>query len=696
MSASIDPIVPWPWVVVLAVVITWLTLWAYSKRLSTTSGRWRWVALSLRLMALVLCLMATMRPSIVFQKKDKQPSTVAFLTDASKSMTIQDEANSQTRWKVARKTLSDGLKAAKTLGEKVKPQAFRFDAAVSDDKVDDTNEPKGAETQVGTGLEELLKRLKGGKLLAVVLLSDGSNNGGRPPLVVAQRLKTQGVPVVTVGFGSETAGAASKDIAVRSMNAGPTVYVKNELNVTGMLSVRGFPNQELDVELWAEGELSPVDRKKIRVKGNATEVPITGLKWTPQKAGETRLKLLVKPEPGELVTSNNEYSTYVTVLGGGLNVLYLSGPYGAWEAKYMVRGLDPSQKIQVVYKRLVEPSGESLDADFVPGAYDVYILGDLPAEMLSLRQQQLLARRVEGGAGLMMLGGRHSFGAGGWARTPIGDLLPTNIHPGDGQNEPEGGMKFMPNPLGLDSYVLKLARDRVESRKIWEGLPNIQGANRLGPAKGGANVWAFDNLGEPLIVSQDLAKGRILAFGGESWPWARFSEESRLAHIKFWRQSILWLAHKENENDSQVQLTLDRRRVSVGGRVELTVVARDAKGEPIPNVKYTATITRDDPRATPEAAEVWPQGDEGRGTHYVTGEPGDYKVVVTAIDSGGKTIGTDSSRFIAYRDDRELENPSADLTLLRQIAEMTGGKFLPPSNCPSTWNRSTRRWSRST
>ena len=30
------------------------------------------------------------------------------------------------------------------------------------------------------------------------------------------------------------------------------------------------------------------------------------------------------------------------------------------------------------------------------------------------------------GAGLMMLGGRSSFGAGGWADTAVADVLPTN------------------------------------------------------------------------------------------------------------------------------------------------------------------------------------------------------------------------------------------------------------------------------
>ena len=45
---------------------------------------------------------------------------------------------------------------------------------------------------------------------------------------------------------------------------------------------------------------------------------------------------------------------------------------------------------------------------------------------------------------------------------------------------------------------------------------------------------------------------------------------------------------------------------------------------------------------------------------------------------GGKEIGHDSARFLVYQDDRELENPSADLKLAREIAELTGGEVVTP------------------
>lgn len=684
MTLTLDPIVPWPYIAVAACGIVALTIWAYAKRLRGTSGAWRWFAIGLRMMAILMCVMAALRPSILFQTKIKQPSTVVFLSDASKSMTIADEARGQTRWVVARGTVDAGLKAAKGLGPTVVTRAFRFDSTVTDDKVEDRAEPKGMETQVGSAFEEVIKRLSGQRIIALVLVSDGSSNAGRQPVLAAQKLKAQGVPVVAVGVGAETAGTGSKDIAVRSMNAGPTVHVKNELTVSGMISARGFAGQTLDVGLYVEGQSAPVQTVKVRVPARATEVPVTGLKWTPTKAGETKVTLRVNPLPGELVEGNNTYSTFVTVLGGGLNALYLTGPYGIWEQKYLVRSLDASQKIQLTMRLLrqpEDPNNPSLDADFGKNAYDVYILGDLPAEFLTADQKRLLARRVNEGSALIMLGGRGSFGSGGWANNEVGDILPTKIAPGDGQIEPPDGLKVVTNPLGLDAYVLKLSGNRAESKRIWDALPPIMGANRLGQPKPAAYVWAQTPDGDPLMVGQEVGKGRVMAFGGETWAWARFSDESRLAHVKFWRQAILWLAHKEDETDSQVRLSIDRRRVPVGGRVELTVVARDAKGELVPNLKYEARVVLEDPNvkdAKPEPVEVFAQGNEARGTHFVTGLPGDHRVTVTAIDAAGKILGSDSARFLAYQDDRELENPAADLTLLKQIAELTGGKFLPP------------------
>jgi hypothetical protein len=643
------------------------------------------VALGLRLAAVLLCVLAALRPSVVIQEKKKQASSLVFLIDSSSSMKTSDEMRGHTRWATALNTLAQARSVAEKLGPNLEVKYYRFDAGLRDHRPDDPTEPDGQETALGTGLVETLRRQAGKRIAAVIVLSDAANNSGIPPLVAARRLRSQQVPVVTVGFGSENAGAGSKDIAVRDLVTAPTVFVKNQLQARGTLVVRGFANQPIEVEMAVEGEKEPVAAQTIKVPEGTEVVPITDLKYIPQTPGEKKVTLRVKPKEGELLRSNNEISTFITALSGGLNVLYLQGSTPTWEYKYLFRAIAASPDIQADLKVVRRPSGEKPelgDEEFAPGRYNVYILGDLRADYLSRIQQKLLTAAVEKGAGLIMLGGRSSFGSGGWASTELARVLPVNIHPIDGQIEPEGGIPFKPNNLGLDSYLFQIGSDRADSNRIWNALPPVTGTNQFGEPKPSAEVLAEGPGHLPLMVKIETP-GRVLAFGGETWVWARASDEGRLAHRKFWRQVIFWLAHREDKGENQVKVSLDRRRIAVGQKLDVTATAHDSKNVPITDVKYEAIVERQGEGSKPEPFDIYPQpqGDEGRGPYFATGQPGDYKVTVVA-KSQGKEVGRDSARFLVYQDDREMENPAADLALLRQIADATGGEYLTPEQLP--------------
>lgn len=281
-----------------------------------------------------------------------------------------------------------------------------------------------------------------------------------------------------------------------------------------------------------------------------------------------------------------------------------------------------------------------------------------------------------------MLGGRSSFGAGKWSGTEVARVLPVTIHPGDGQLEPNGGIKFVPNPLALESFLLQVGSSRAESEKIWNDLPPLSGINRLSDLKPTAILLGQSpgDRPEPIMVGMEAAAGRTLAFGGETWVWARWSEDGRLAHRKFWRQVIFWLSHKEDKGEDEVKLRLDARRIASGQKLDFGVTARDAKGSPLTGLTFEARVDREEgaEKKFSEKVDVFNKGDESRGTFFATkAEPGDYRVTVTA-SRDGKEVGRDSARFIVYQDDRELENPAADRALLRQIAEASGGESIPP------------------
>ncbi|MBW2255882.1 MAG: VWA domain-containing protein, partial [Deltaproteobacteria bacterium] len=74
-------------------------------------------------------------------------------------------------------------------------------------------------------------------------------------------------------------------------------------------------------------------------------------------------------------------------------------------------------------------------------AYQAVILSDVPAYMLSLRQQEALQSYVRDlGRGLVMVGGDRSFGLGGYYRSPIEEALPVSMDIKDKTRFPKLGM----------------------------------------------------------------------------------------------------------------------------------------------------------------------------------------------------------------------------------------------------------------
>ena len=123
----------------------------------------------------------------------------------------------------------------------------------------------------------------------------------------------------------------------------------------------------------------------------------------------------------------------------------------------------------------------------------------------------------------------------------------------------------------------------------------------------------------------------------------------------------------------------------MGEKIEVSATARDSKGIAIPNVRFETKVEREGPEPSPEPVDLYDQGDEARGSIYATekvGQPGTY-TVTTIAKRDGQELGRDKARFLVYQDDRELENPSADLKLAREIAEITGGELVTPEQLGS-------------
>jgi uncharacterized membrane protein len=390
-----------------------------------------------------------------------------------------------------------------------------------------------------------------------------------------------------------------------------------------------------------------------------------------------------------LVTTNNELSTFVTVLKGGINVLYLEGALRV-DQVYLRRSLDASPDIKVDFVRLDprDPNVRPVDLRqrFQPGKYDVYVLGDVDSSQLTADELAGLADVVKAGAGLVMLGGFHTFGPGGYAETPLAELLPVEMDPRERQRLGEpirgdvqlaGPLKMRPTkPLGVRHYLMGLesGNDRAA---IWEKLPPLEGANQFGRAKPAAQVLAETERGEALLVVQE-AGGRVMAFAGDTtWHW--WMEGFEREHKRFWRQVILWAARKDELSDGNVWVKLDERRYSRGRQVLFTAGAQSPEGAPQADANFEAQVTL--PDGSSQKVNLVHQGDHVSGSFDATQTAGDYAIAVAARDATGAALGDARCRFLVFEQDLELDNAVADPTLLASLSAMTrqaGGQSLAP------------------
>jgi uncharacterized membrane protein len=546
-----------------------------------------------------------------------------------------------------------------------------------------------------------LQQEAGKRLLGLILLSDGAQRALAPRDLPAQtaaaRLKHLGAPLFTVPFGQSRGLGQVQDVAVKDLLVGQSVFVKNELAVGGQIRVDGYVNRDIPIRLLYEtspGKMEVVAEESLKATEDGQLLPVK-LSYVPPVAGEFKLTLEAVPQPGELVTTNNQLSTFVNVLKGGLNVWYLEGSLRP-ELGKLRRALDASPDIKVDYDRIDPRQPDKRPGDMAerckPGRYDVYILGDVDSSLFHGNELTDLAEAVNRGAGLIMLGGFHSFGPGGYAGTPLANVLPvvTDRLERQSLDEPpradlhlRGPLHMAPTNLGLAHFAMMLADKREENKSLWAQLPPLEGANRFRGLAAGAVVLADDGNGNPLLVAHNYGDGRVLAFAGDStWHW--WMHGFQAAHKRFWRQAVLWLAKKDQSTEGNVWVKVEKRRFAPAEVIEFSAGARSGHGEPVADADYDVQVLL--PDGTRRQLRPVRQGEQIAGSLRDTLTPGDYAIEVKATHRGA-ALGSARARLLVYQQDLELDSAAADSAALESLAAMTGGQSVAPEQLPELIDR---------
>lgn len=703
MSLSVEPIWPWPLVVLTSIGLMVLVVLTYRTQLKAVPPRTARVLLGLRLLSVLLLIFAMLRPALQKTETDETPVQLLVLSDISRSMNTSDMPNQQTRFQAIRADLEKFQPKWKEFGKKVEVRQFdfareltQFDAGLK--------EGTGDQTAFGKVLEDVLREVRDRRTLGLMLMTDGAHRVMPPfdadPLTAARKLADAQVAIYAVGYGASSLSTASLDLAMEDLVVPEVVFEKNRIPVKAKLRAVGAAGKKARVRVVIEdrsgkrpgesGELKPAPStaqtktvQEIEIKQDSETIPIE-LTFAPQVSGELKIGIEVEATENELLKGNNRRETIITVKQGGLNVAYFDV---FRPEQYWLRVVNGADKIQLDFQevRRVRFAGQTkIDpAWFDPGRYDVFIIGDVPADAFGPELLKRLNERLEDGAGLLMIGGLQNYAVGGYAMTPLADWLPVELNPSDARpagklnlaTQVTGKLKMVPTERGQREYVMQLGPPE-KNRSLWQELAPLSGACKLKAKNELIEPWATSPEGVPLLFATTVQRSRIAAFAGDTtYLWYTVSKQAD-AHQRFWRQMILWLARKEADTDQPVWVRVQPRNLAPGGAAALAFGARAADGSTLEDAEFTVEITG--PDGEKSMASPRQSGGEHSAEHTKTLVPGDYWIRVSARRNG-QSLGFDAfTRFIVDARDLELDYPSADYEFLKELSSITGGLALKP------------------
>ena len=706
LTVQFDPVGSWAFVAVVTLALAAVLLAVPPDRTRLTGGR-RLSLVALRLAAFLALVACMLRPTLVSSRKAREQATVIVLADASESMTVADVAGGGTRWEAMTKALEAARPAAAELLARgdVEIATWTFDrelhplAASGDDPFPLAawrDAASADETAIGSAVDEALRTAGNRRLAGMIVLSDGAQHAyaprDLPPQSAARNVDDAGAPLWSVTFGQQRGSGQGRDAAVVNLSVAETVYLENMLEVSGRVRLEGLAGRAVPVVLVAEdgrGGMEEVARTTVQTAAETGEESVR-LAWTPKALGERKLTLQVDPQDGEVVITNNQLSTFVTVVDGGLKVLYLEGALRV-EQRFLRRVLAASPDMQVDFRwisssrrdRWPVELGRDLAVD-----HDVFLIGDLDAAAVRPADLEKIRERVNQGAGIGLLGGFHAFEAGGWAGSALGPLVP--FQPDRLARQPfdepvreglhlRGPLTMLPDPRFGGVSILRLGDAGADARAAWEKLPPLAGANRLGQLTSTAKPLAVTADGQPLLVAREYGAGRVLAFAADStWRWAM--QGAAEEHRRFWRQLVLWLARKDDAEADSLWLRLAQRRISPGSPLEFDAGIMGPEGQPRIDVPLEAAVIS--PAGQSRPVRMVKAGETFSGTVSAGDDPGDWTLVVRGRLPGVAEPLERSARFTVFRQDLELANPRANPLLMRQLAETTTGGVRLPEELP--------------
>ncbi|MCA9047645.1 MAG: hypothetical protein KDA89_02890 [Planctomycetaceae bacterium] len=600
-----------------------------------------------------------------------------------------------------------------------------------------------------SALEQLKERFSGQPLAGIILLTDGNATDDAGHI---ENLKGS-APVYPV---VPPDGNSVRDLALGTVSVSQTAFDDAPVTLQVQTQHPGVTAGKIQLTL-SDSQGTPLESKTQ----DLSEESAVRFEARPETAGSVFYTVTAQllndddqPVTDEATDVNNRRLVAVNRGSRKRRVLYVSGRPN-WEFKFLRRAVetDPQtelvgliriakkeakfdfrgrdgersnslfrgfdQKEQEVSEEYDEPvlvrlgtkdetelqSGFPEDADEL-FSYDAIVLDDIEADFFLADQLQLIYEFVsKRGGGLLMLGGQEAFRQGEYDRTPVGEMLPVDLHrevPG-----PQGPVRMKLSREGLLQPWVRLRSDEAAEQLRLEQMPEFTVLNTAEFIRPGAVVMATvtdsSNNKWPAIVTQRFGRGRTAAVCvGDLWRWRMNEGRRRLQEFSLDNRNPLdapvapGAQPEEDLNDhARGCRQLIRWLVSdVPERLAAAAVPETAAGSGM--LKLIADVRTRDFEVCDDAEVRFSVRKPNGETAEVIGEPSDvtigrFEAVIAAVEAGAYIASVSATipsaegepeelsaetGWAGQPDQEEMKSVTVSHRRLNEIAAATGGSVV--------------------
>jgi len=475
-------------------IVTW-------KSLTTAPGPRKWMALAVRCGVLFLLLAAL--ADLRFPDRADRLSVI-YLLDHSASIPTQarDQALGRIRGTLNTHKAPDtaglvvfGRNASIENVPELRPEFAKVSSVVSTDYTD-----------IGGAIRLATAAFPQGTQRRLVLVSDGNENVGNA-IEEARRAAASGVSIdvlpVIYTYGSEV--QLKRVVCPSKVKKGETFEVRIIVTATKATEAKIY----LSLDRAVFNEPRPV----LLSKGKNVFVHTLAL----NRPGFLSIQARVEAQRDTVAGNNAGYA--FTIVEGEPRVLLVGDTED--DVRFLSEAL---AKQQIPCEALLPSAAPLTPAGF--GSFDCVVVANVPANRFTPKQMEAMrASVVNFGVGMVFVGGDRSYGAGGYFRTPVEDILPLSCEVRQKKVLPNGA-------LVLILHTCEFADGNTWAKKIaFRAIERLTERDLVGfiyyAGLGGSCSWLFK---KQLIAAKSKADVRQKIQGISPGDMPEFEPGIRMAY----------------------------------------------------------------------------------------------------------------------------------------------------------------------